>query len=321
MEKITFIATVYNEREHIDGFLSSLLQQSKLPDEVIIVDAESTDGTYVFLQVHEAAFKKKSVPYVIIQERCNRARGRNLAIQNASHDIIAVSDAGCIVKKKWLDTIIAPFADPSTAVVAGYYTPGPGSLFQQCLATYTCVMPDKLTEDFLPSSRSVAFRKTAWKKVGGYPQQYDHNEDLIYAYAVKRAGMKIVVEPKALVTWPQKETFPGAARQFFWYARGDGQARYIRPHTPFLFLRYGIAGLLFVIAARVPLVWPWLWAGLALYITLYIIWAIYKNYYYVRKPAACVILPTLQFVADIAVMTGMMIGTMDRMLRSYEKSN
>jgi glycosyltransferase involved in cell wall biosynthesis len=43
--RISLIATVRNERETIGAFLDSLLEQSRAPDEVVIVDGASTDGT------------------------------------------------------------------------------------------------------------------------------------------------------------------------------------------------------------------------------------------------------------------------------------
>ena len=40
-------------------------------------------------------------------------------------------------------------------------------------------------QTFLPSSRSVAFCKTAWEAVGGYPEWLDYSEDLVFDMALK----------------------------------------------------------------------------------------------------------------------------------------
>lgn len=51
--KVSFITTVFNEEKTIGSFLESLFKQTKLPDEVIIVDAGSTDGTISRIRNYE----------------------------------------------------------------------------------------------------------------------------------------------------------------------------------------------------------------------------------------------------------------------------
>ena len=55
MEKVkaTFITTVYNEETSVKEFLDSLFSQSKLPDEIIIVDGGSSDRTVAEIKNHK----------------------------------------------------------------------------------------------------------------------------------------------------------------------------------------------------------------------------------------------------------------------------
>ena len=133
--------------------------------------------------------KGKGIEFKLIIKKGNIAIGRNEAIKNANNEIILVSDVGCILDKDWVKNISAPFEDKKVDVVAGFYEPIADSVFEKCLATYTSVMPDKIDpENFLPSSRSVAFKKSAWKEVGGYPEWLDTCEDLYFARELKRKG-------------------------------------------------------------------------------------------------------------------------------------
>ena len=116
-------------------------------------------------------------------------------------------------------------------------------------------MPDILDpETFLPSSRSIAFKKSAWKKVGGYPVHLDTAEDLMFARALKKADTKFHMVKDAIVLWPQRSTWKSAFLQFFRYAQGDGKAAYFRPQTPFLVLRclLGLATLLYALYSPNP---------------------------------------------------------------------
>ena len=51
--KISFITTVFNEEKTIRAFFDSLFSQSKLPDEIVIVDGGSNDNTIAILKAEK----------------------------------------------------------------------------------------------------------------------------------------------------------------------------------------------------------------------------------------------------------------------------
>lgn len=317
MEKVSFISTVYNERETIEAFLNSILSQTQKPDEVIIVDAGSNDGTYEIVQKYLSEFQSATIPYGFAQVIGNRSIGRNVAIRQAQYTWIAASDAGCILDGAWLAQLFNRPLD-GVDVISGFYSANIGAPtpFQKALAAYTCVMPDRLDENtFLPSSRSVAFTKSAWLEVGGYPEELDTCEDLMFAERLKEAGKKFVMAREAVVYWPQKKTLMGAAKQFYGYAYGDGQAGYIRFQTPLLYGRYVVGFILIAIALYTHI--AKLWLLILIMLILYIVWALAKNYRYVGRSEGLYLLPLLQFTADGAVMTGMLHGAWERYRRLF----
>lgn len=301
-QKVTLITTVRNEAESITSFLTSIAAQTRSPDEVIIVDAYSKDKTVELIKNYIPRIKNLRV----IKKRGNRSVGRNEAIRAASYGVVAVTDGGCVLDKHWLERLFKPF-EKEVDVVAGFYKPQTSGPFEQSLAAYTCTMQDKLDVDtFLPSSRSIAFKKTAWEKVGGYPEDLDTCEDLVFDKKLKTEGFVFVTVPNAIVYWPQRKNILQAAKQFFTYAMGDGRARYFRHTTPFLFLRYilGVVTLVYILIAKSYYLLPFL----MILFVLYLLWAIRKNYKYVRNIKAYVYLPLLQLVSDVTVIVGTTIG-------------
>jgi glycosyltransferase involved in cell wall biosynthesis len=302
--KVTLITTVKNEESSIEKFLYSVNSQTRKPDEVVIVDGGSTDKTVSIIYELLSMIK---IPTRIIKKKGNRSVGRNTAVKNSSFNIIACTDAGCILDKYWLERIADPFNEPEVDVASGFYKPKTYSIFERCLATYTCTMSDLLdNKNFLPSSRSIAFRKKAWEKVKGYPEKLDTCEDLIFDKKLKKAGMKFVTVKNAVVYWPQRKNIFQAAVQFFRYAKGDGAARYFRKSTPFLFVRY-VFGTFIIVLYLLTLNKVLLFTVNVL-LFLYIIWSIRKNYKYVKKWQAFIWLPILQISSDIMVMFGTVIG-------------
>lgn len=298
--KTSLIVTVFNEEGSIINFLDSIKIQTLKPVEIIIVDGGSKDNTAKLIK----DYKKLSIK--LFRKKGNRSIGRNFAIKKAANEIIAVSDAGCILDKNWLERITRPFKDNRIDVVAGFYKPVANNVFEKSLASYTCFPEEKIDRNFLPSSRSVAFTKSAWKKAGGYPEELDTCEDLVFAKRMKDKELKFKVVKNAIVFWPQRKNLKEAALQFFNYAKGDGQAFYIRRQTPLLFLRYVfVLVLLFLIVMTKNSFLIYLSFTL---FSFYILWAILKNYDDVNSIKAFIYLPVLQFVSDFAVMSGFVIG-------------
>lgn len=314
----SLICTVYNEENSIQDLLDSILQQSTLPSEVIIVDAMSNDNTWEILLKYTSAFKSKKISYRLLQKSGNRSTCRNFAILHARSSTILVTDAGCTLDVNWVQNITKPLSKNSTVdVVSGYYMPtySPSkniveTVFQRCLSAYTSVMPDKFkwlsAKEFLPSSRSIAFKKSAWAAVKGYPENLDTAEDLLFARNLRDAGMNYELARDAIVYWPQKKSLSSAFVQFFKYARGDGQALYFRPQTPLIFARYAIGLALLVVAILYRS--QFVGFGIIGLLCSYSIWSIWKNYRYIRSPMAFFILPALQVTADIATLTGITVG-------------
>lgn len=311
--KTTFITTILNEERTILPFLDSLFSQSVMPSEIVVVDGGSTDRTAQLIQHY---LSENDIPWKLLIHPGNRAVGRNIAIKNATHEIILCSDAGCVLDKDWVKHISEPFQKRKVDVVAGYYRPITKNVFEKSLATYTCVMPDAIDKKkFLPSSRSVAFKKQAWKKVQGYPEYLNTCEDLVFARKLKEQKNTFSFAKNAMVYWPQRHTFLQAFHQFFRYARGDGNALYFRTQTPLLYARYFIFFFLIIFFFSKKQLLFYLLISLG---TLYSLWAIGKNYKYIDDWRAIFILPTLQITADIAVLSGMTIGMGEYLFQKFK---
>ena len=310
--KISFITTVLNEEKSVINLLGSLNSQTVLPDEVIIADGGSTDKTLSVISNFKFQISNKIIKFKILSKTGNRAVGRNAAIGESSGEIIVCTDAGCILDKNWIKNITAPFKSGNVDVASGFYVPRTKGVFQKALAGYTSVMPDKLDpQNFLPSSRSIAFKKDAWRKIGGYPEWLNTCEDLYFARELQKKRFVFKTVKDAIVFWPQRKNFTEAFIQFYNYALGDGTARYFRKTTPFLYTRYALGIVLLMLAFLTKSVLPTY--ALGLLFVLYLLWSIQKNYKYVNHPQAILILPALQLVSDVAVLSGTTIG----ILKSY----
>jgi len=220
---VSLVATVRNEERSLPMLLNSIESQTRPPSEVVFVDGGSTDGTVPLLNEWASA---QPYPVRVLQEPgCNIARGRNLGIEAASHHVLAVTDAGVTLEPRWLDSITAPFADEDPPdVVAGLFVGDSTGVFHTAMCATVLPLPEEIdAERFLPSSRSIAFTKTAWLKIGGYPEWADYCEDVLFDMALLAAGCRMVLASQAVVHFSPRRSLPAFWRQYRNYAFGDGQ--------------------------------------------------------------------------------------------------
>lgn len=307
--KISLVTTVLNEEKSVIYFLSSVLHQSKRPDEIIIVDGGSKDNTVKVMKkwISEVRSEKFKKSFKVILKKGNRSIGRNEGIGRARGEVILSSDFGCILDKNWVKNIAKPFKDSKTDLVAGYYKGLPKNVFEQCLIPYVLVMPDNVNPNtFLPSARSMAFKKSVWKNVGKFPEQLSSNEDYVFARKLRKDNQKIVFRKNAIVYWfPRKNIFE-AFLIFFGFAMGDVEAGILRPKVALLLARYIFGLWILIYSLYISL---YFMLQLILYILIaYILWSILKNYRYVKNKAAFIFLPLIQITADIAVISGTAFG-------------
>jgi glycosyltransferase involved in cell wall biosynthesis len=231
---ISLIATVLNEGATIHHVLDSIAAQTRTPDEIIIVDGGSTDNTRQIIESYP-------LPITLLHEPgCNISEGRNIAIRHAIGDIIAVTDAGVRIPPEWLENLVKPFNETA----AGFFLPDPDPHSPFQVAMSATVLPQVEEIDpatFLPSSRSVAFSKTAWEAVGGYPEWLDYCEDLIFDLRLKDRYGSFPFAPEAVVYFKPRTSLRSFYRQYYLYARGDGKAnlwrkRHIIRYATYLFV-------------------------------------------------------------------------------------
>ncbi len=231
-KKTSLITTLYNEENNILNFLESYKSQTKYADEFIIVDGGSTDNTVSIMEKFSSKNETLNIK-VIVDKTCSKkyvagpiAKGRNIAIKNAQYAYIAATDAGCVLDKNWYEEIIKPFEDDSIDVVSGWYETNAANEFQR---EYAKVMMPKLQnidrENFLPSSRSIAFKKSCWKKVGKYPIVTYTAEDTLFDLNMKKEGCMFHFTEKAFVYWDCPFSLEDAKNKNFSYGYGNGQLR------------------------------------------------------------------------------------------------
>ncbi len=263
---ISLIATVLNEGDNIHRLFASIQRQTRPPDEIVIVDGGSRDDTQAIIR----SYREQLPLRLIIAPGYNISSGRNRAIAAARFNIIAVTDAGVRLSDTWLEQISAPlFAQPALNVVGGFFRADPSTAFEIALGAASLPLENEIDPaSFLPSSRSIAFRKSAAQSIGGYPEWLDYCEDLVFDLRLRQHCGPFAFEPSALVYFRPRRSLHQFFKQYHLYARGDGKANLWFGRHLIRYLTYFLLAPAILLAGAMtgPLLWTFLVIGALIYL-------------------------------------------------------
>jgi glycosyltransferase involved in cell wall biosynthesis len=162
---ISVVVPTYNEEKNIENCLKSLLNQSlpKKEYEIIVVDGQSKDKT--------VKIAKKYADKVVQQKSKGVGGARNDGVDVSKGEIIATTDADCIIPENWLEKIKRSFENKKVVLVTGnikFIDPG---LYYQLLTKMSAILwwtIYKLNLSICCSGVNISFRKNEFCKVGGF---------------------------------------------------------------------------------------------------------------------------------------------------------
>jgi polysaccharide pyruvyl transferase CsaB len=237
--EVTLVTTVRNEADNAQRWLEDLERQRRIPDEIVLLEGGSVDDTYSILEAFAA--KTSLNLRVITKPGTNIATRRNLGVSLASYSVIAMTDFGCTLEEDWLEKMMVPFeSDPEIEVVAGGYDAQAQSRLGNS-AKYELIpsLQDMYPQSFLPACRSIAFRKSAWEKVGGFPEYLTKTgEDTFFDLQLKRKCPHWAFVPEAQVIWHAPETLKGIWDKLSSWTVGDGESGAFAPKYWKLVVRF-----------------------------------------------------------------------------------
>jgi len=180
---ISIVVPTYNEEKNIVKCMK-LLSNQTLPREeyeIIVVDGGSKDRTWKLAE--------RYADKVILQKSEGIGGARNDGVRIAKGDIIATTDADCIIPKNWLEIISKNLEDKKYIAVCGSDGPIERKLKAQLVYFFLKNIIHLATffKIYCLGGTNSAFRKDVFMKVGGY-KDLTYSDDAELGFRLRKIG-------------------------------------------------------------------------------------------------------------------------------------
>jgi hypothetical protein len=234
---ISAIMPLYNGREHCAAALRSVLAQTRLPDEVIVIDDGSSDGSLDVVRNVVSPLPVK----LLEQPNRGQSAARNEAARVATGDLLAFIDQDDLWHPEHLAVLAAPFEDQpdlgwtysdfdeidgaSRTVTHRYLAEHGVDVERRTLASF-------LGSDLMMLPSAAVIRASAFEAVGGFDEDLCGYEDDDLFVRLFRAGWRYRFEERSLTSFRVHGELPRQPPPLLRQAHGGGARR--RPHEPLL---------------------------------------------------------------------------------------
>lgn len=217
-ETVSVVIPARDAASTLDVCLAALAAQTRAPDEVVVVDNESRDGTAALASAFGLRHPALRVRVVAASGRRGPGPVRNEGARAATGSVLAFTDADCVPPPSWLAELIAPLERGDDAVASAGTVAIEGA--HGLVATLQDLLhpPHEKTGEFRVFSgwhdavvtNSLAVRANAFALAGGFDERLRWLEDTAFPAALLgRAGGKIVRTPSASVAHHVPSTVGG----------------------------------------------------------------------------------------------------------------
>jgi len=311
--RISVVIPVFNGAATLLACLRTMQRQTRPPDEVVVVDDGSTDGSADVARGFGAC--------VISQRNAGPAAARNRGATVAQGDTLLFTDADCVPAPDWVERMVIAFTDPTVAGAKGTYRTCQRELVARFVQAEYEDRYDRMrlleTIDFV-DTYSAGYRRDVFLSSGGFDTSFPTAsvEDQEFSFRLAEAGHRLVFVPDAQVFHTHDRTLGEYARRKFWI--GYWKVRVVREHpdklvrdshTPqVLKVQIGLAALGALLAVCGVLGWHLALAGLAAWTALLVSGLPFLADLVRRDPAVATVAPLLLFVRAWALGLGFLVG-------------
>ncbi|MCD6328313.1 glycosyltransferase [bacterium] len=204
----------YNGAETVADTIRSLLNQTRAPDEVLVLDDGSTDDS-------EKVAREAGARVISVAENIGLSAGRNHLWQSTDAEIVVYLDADTVAHDDLIERLLDHYSEADVGGVGGQAVESRIESIYDKWRKFTAAqtLGDELIDDSeLLFGLCCSYRRSALEGVSGFDQFFRSNgEDVDICIRMRQAGYRLVYEPAAVVEHKRTDTFRSLMRMLYRY--------------------------------------------------------------------------------------------------------
>jgi len=214
---VSAVLSSFNKRDHVLANVRSLLEQSRRPAQIVVVDNASSDGTAEALR---REFPPGNAPLVVIEmphSRFGACETFNLGFRAATEEFVAILDDDVVLPPNWIERLLDRFArEPATTGLITTLVVEPG------MPDDYLARPDVNQERYLSTFRGCGslVRRDLLLRAGLYDERffiYGNERDL--AARLLSLGSRILLDPTVVTFHATPFGLKAGKRSLYFHVR------------------------------------------------------------------------------------------------------
>lgn len=212
--KVAAAIPCYNAGSTIANCISSLDSQTRRPDQIIVADDGSTDGSAII-----AAYAGAEV--ISAGENVGLSSARNLLWRHTDADIVVFLDADTVAHEDLIERLLQHFDSEDVAGVGGQGIEARIENIYDLWRKHTAAQTQgdsAIADTEVLFGLCCSYRRSALERVSGFDPFFRSNgEDHDISIRLRQAGYRLVYEPAAIVDHHKTDTFKSLMRMLYRY--------------------------------------------------------------------------------------------------------
>lgn len=219
----SIIIPLYNRPQEIDELLATLVRQTYMQFEVLVIEDGSVNDARTIVEKYA---NKLDIHYYF---KPNEGQGfaRNYGFERAKGDYFVIFDSDCLIPEDYLETVDAYLFEHHLAAYGGPDAAHESFTAVQKAISYAMTSPfttggirgnAKHIGQFHPRSFNMGISREVWEKVGGFILTR-LGEDIEYSIRIQENGFKIGLIPAAKVYHKRRTSFGQFYKQLHFFGR------------------------------------------------------------------------------------------------------
>jgi len=313
--QVSVVLLTKNSALTIQKSIESVFEQTRKPDEVVVVDGSSSDGTLEIV---------KNYPVKLVSEPgLGFGYARNLGVKNASGDIVFFIDSDCYAEPDWIEKALPHFhSNPEIVGVTGQTRlwnteSGVARFLAHVGGRINMPAEEKIVK--IAPTMNLALKREVIDEVGAFDDDLIRCEDTDLTYKISRSH-RIVYDPNVVVWFKGSPNLRFASRKCIRHFIGVGQL-FAKHGLKSAFVRFNLPVRGFLLIAALFSLFLLPWHVPAILFSILLAEFVYKSAkLYWRYRDSCVVYYAVFFtfwsLASFAMFYGLYLG-----LRNKKRKN